>query len=169
MTDPLPDWHTSWWLDGIIGGLVRPVLMGMVAMVLFPLFGIGSFWQPLNLIAALFNQGRGTNPFFGGSSILGLALHMMVAAILGLIFAWSSRTRAAGGMLVGWAIVWGLVVWVVAQFFGVPLLDPVIARTFPAWLFAVGHVMYGVGLGGYLAWRWSRAPSERGHASPSRA
>lgn len=161
--------RTNWWIDGIVGGLIGSVLMGMVAMILFPIFGIGSFWQPMNTIAALFNQSWGTDPGFGVDSIIGLMVHMMMAAILGLMFAWAIRTRASGVALVGWAIVWGLVVWVVAHFIVLPFVDPVMARLFPAWLFALVHVMFGVGLGWYLAWRWSHAPAAETHAVPSRA
>jgi hypothetical protein len=169
VTHPLNKEHTSWWLDGIVGGLIGWVLMGMVAMVLFPIFGIGSFWQPMNLIAAVFNQSWGTNPFFGVPSILGLVVHMMMAAILGLVFTWGARTRAAGTMLIGGAIVWGLVVWLVGQFAVLPFIDPIIARTFPAWLFVLVHAMYGVGLGGYLAWPWSEARPGQAHAAPMHA
>jgi hypothetical protein len=168
MADTLRDERASWWLDGIIGGLLGSVLMGMVAMILFPIFAIGSFWQPMNLIAAVFNQPWGTDPGFGIASIVGLIVHMMMAAILGLIFVWSMRTRASGAALVGVAIVWGLVVWVVAHFIILPFIDPVMARIFPAWLFALIHAMYGVGLGWYVAWRWSHAPAAETRAAPSR-
>jgi hypothetical protein len=169
MAEAQHDIQTSWWIDGIIGGLIGSVLMGMVAMILFPVFGIGSFWQPMNLIAAVFNQNWGTDPGFGIDSIIGLTVHMMIAAILGLMFAWGIRTRASGAALVGWAIAWGLVVWVVAHFIVLPLIDPVMGRLFPVWLFALAHAMYGLGLGWYIAWRWSRAPAAETLAAPSHA
>lgn len=165
ITRDLHDMHdtrTSWWIDGIVGGLIGSVLMGMVAMILFPIFGMGSFWQPMNLIAAVFNQRWGTDGGFGVDSIVGFMVHMMMAAILGVMFAWGIRTRASGVALVGWAIVWGLVVWVVAHFVILPFIDPVMARLFLAWMFGLAHAMYGVGLGWHIAWRWSQALAEHG-------
>jgi hypothetical protein len=169
MAEAQHDRRTNWWIDGIIGGLIGSVLMGMVAMILFPIFGIGSFWQPMNEIAALFNQSWGTSPAFSGYSLVGMVVHMMMAAILSLMFAWAIRTRASGTALVAWAIVWGLVVWVVAHFVVLPLINPVMARLFPLWLFALVHAMFGVGLGWFLAWRWSQAPAAETRAVLSRA
>ena len=82
MAEAQHDIQTSWWIDGIIGGLIGSVLMGMVAMILFPVFGIGSFWQPMNLIAAVFNQNWGTDPGFGIDSIIGLTVHMMTIRVV---------------------------------------------------------------------------------------
>lgn len=148
-----PRGDAGWWLKhGVIGGLIGAILMGMVSMILFPLLGIGSFWQPMNLIAAVFNQAWGSFPGFGLTpSIVGMVVHMMMSAVLGLIFV-AIASRLSANLILE-AVIYSLVVWVVADFLVLPTLDPTMARTFPAWLFALVHVMYGLGLGGYLNWQ----------------
>lgn len=149
------EWRTYSPVDSAIGGVVGGVLMGMVSMVLFPLLGIGGFWQPMNLIAALFNQEWGRIQGFAMlPSLVGMMVHLINSAVLGALFAWTaSRT---GGGVVGKAIVASVVLWVLADFVALPIVNPIMTRVLPEWLFALVHLMYGLGLGGYLSARGRR-------------
>lgn len=148
---------------GLVAGVCGGVLMGMFSMLLYTLLAIGGFWQPMNLIAAVLDQDWGEIAAFEAlPTLLGIAIHLVTSAIIGLVFAWM-----VGGIrdqVVLKAIFAGLVVWVVAEFVVLPAVDPVMARVFPEWLFAAAHVVFGLGLGAYVAWRW---PSEREPEPPS--
>lgn len=156
MQKTIPDEHGYSSRDGAIGGIAGGVLMGMFSMVAFPLLGIGGFWQPMNLIAAVFNQEWGTVTGFRMLPVvLGMMIHLMMSAALGALFAWAAARRP--GKLLLKAIAAALVIWILSDFLVLPFLDPILTRVFPEWLFALVHVMFGLGLGGYLAWRGRQA------------
>lgn len=145
--------------DGAIGGLIGGILQGMFTMLLFVLLGIGGFWQPMNLIAALFNQQWGAIQGFEMLPVLlGMMIHLMFTAMLGAIFAWGLASRVPDNVVLK-AVIASLVVWVVADYLVLPIINPIMTRTIPDWLFAAAHVMFALGLGGYLAWRgrWAAA------------
>ncbi len=151
--------------DGVIGGIIGGALMGMVSMVLFPMLGIGGFWQPMNLIAALFNQEWGLIGGFAPlPSMLGMMVHLMMSAGLGALFAWTAGDAGRGKVVLR-AVIVSLVLWAVIDFLLLPLVNPVMTQVFPAWLFALVHVMYGLGLGGYLAARGRRATEAEGQTA----
>lgn len=140
--------------DGVIGGIIGGVLMGMGSMILFPVLWIGGFWQPMNLIGGLFNQEWGLIAGFAlVPSLLGMMIHLIMSAGMGALFAWTSRQMRSAGTLILTAILMSLLVWVVADYLVLPFINPVMTVVFPDWLFAGVHVLFGLGLGGYLAWR----------------
>lgn len=147
--------HAYTALDGVVGGLIGGVLMGMTSMLLFWIRDLG-FWYPLRLIATLVRwpDAATERGFEMGPVVVGLIIHMMLSVIFGVgIAAIASRVSWP---VVALAILLSLVIWVMMDF----LLQPVIADTFddrfPAWIFGVGHLMYGLGLGGYLSARSDR-------------
>lgn len=121
----------------------------------------------MSLIGAMFNQEWGTIAGFALVPVLvGMMVHMMLSGGLGAMFAWtSSRMRGGTGGLILRAVVASLVVWLVADFLILPLINPIMTRVFPDWLFAVVHVVYGLGPGGYLAVRGRRAAAKATEAS----
>ena len=148
---------------GAVGGAIGGVVMAMVSMILFPVLRIGSFWQPMNLMAAVFHQPWGSIEGFAlGPLLVGMAVHMTMSVGLGLLFA--SFVGAGGGvdrlggtaLLIVEAVFLAMLVWILNQYVTLPVLDPVMARRFPHWLFAFGHAVYGGSVGGSLA--WSRTP-----------
>ena len=152
--------------DGPVGGIIGGVIMGMFSMVLFPLLGIGGFWQPMNLIAALFEQSWGRIPGFEMLPVLvGMMIHLMMSVALGALFAWTV-SKTGGGNVVLAAIVASLLVWVVTDFLLLPIVNPIMTQLFPEWLFALDHMLYGLGLGGYLATRGRRELAEHETVSP---
>lgn len=146
--------------DGVAGGVCGGVLMGTFSMILFPLLGVGGFWQPMNLIAAVFNQDWGSIKGFAMVPVLvGMMVHLMTSAALGMLFAWVAGRRR--GTVLLRAVSAALVIWLVSDFLVLPIIDPVLTRVYPEWLFALAHVMFGLGLGAYLRLRGGRLSEPR--------
>jgi hypothetical protein len=143
-------------VDGLVGGLIGGILMGMVTMLLFVLLGKG-FWLPMKLIATLLlGADAVATPGFAMMPVLvGMLIHMALSMMFGAAMTWLGR-YLPGEVLVR-AIVLSLVLWAVTDFLVLPLLDQTFDRGMPSWVFAVGHLMYGIGLGGYLLARGRRA------------
>ncbi len=145
---------------GVMGGLVGGIVMAMIMMVATAANGMG-FLRPLYLIAATFHQawamaqGVQIGPVF-----IGLMLHMMNAAVFGLIFALllGAVTRDKRAGMATWVIagmVWGVVLLVVNQYVVLRIVDPAMATAtatgaMPAW-WVVSHLMYGVVVGTLVA------------------
>ncbi len=107
--------------DGAIGGALAGIAMGMMSMVLFPLLGIGGFWQPLNLIAAVFDQEWGRIAGFALlPTLLGMMIHMMNSVLLGLLFAWTASH--SGGNVILKAMIASLVLWALMDFLVLPIV-----------------------------------------------
>lgn len=150
---------------GALAGMAGGVVMAMWSMIVLWLTGVG-FWAPLNFIAHTFWRGAPLDETFsGGALILGLVIHMMMSAILGMMLAIAlsrpspaSRNRAA---LAVSGMVFGIVVWLVMQYLIWPAIDEAAAPLFTAWVFAIGHLMYGLVTGASLA------PATAEHAHPA--
>ena len=124
-------------------GLLAAALMGAAAMMLAPLAGLG-FWEPLRLIASpLLGRAalEGVLPVF-----VGLMLHMMMGAALGVAYVYLVP-KGAWGPLGGLA--YGLLVWAGATLV-MGHLAPLLARLMPYWVFAAAHLVYGASLGWLL-------------------
>lgn len=104
------------------------------------------FWTPLNLIAHTVWRDAPTDATFSvGGLLLGGAVHMMMSIILGVVLVWlAEQVRATPAVLVLGGMGYGLVVWLVNQYIVWPAIDPTAAAEFTPWVFAVGHLMYGV-------------------------
>ncbi len=146
-------------LDGAVGGIISGIIMGLVSMILFVALRIGSFWQPMYLIAAVVNQEWGMLQRFDiGPLVVRMVIHLAVSLILGAVWAWIiSQTAVRQAALVILSLVAFVIVWAVAQFIILPAIDPMLIRVFPLWLWLVAHAVYGLVLGLYLTWRWSTA------------
>ena len=136
-------------LDGIVGGLIGGILMGMVSMLIFWFRDLG-FWYPLRLIATLVRwpDAGAARGFELGPVLVGIVIHMALSMMFGVALVWIGR-RLPGQVIVR-AVVLSLVLWGITNFIALPLVDQTFYDRFPAWIFAIGHMMYGLGLGGYL-------------------
>ncbi len=130
---------------GALAGLTGGAVMAMLSMVLMWLTG-GGFWAPLNLIAHTFWRSAPLNGTFSAAAlIIGLAIHMMMAAFFGLVIVLVARhlpgvrsiVVAVGLLLVG-------AVWPAMQYGLWRAIDPVAARDFTPWVLAIGHLMFGI-------------------------
>ena len=122
--------------------------MAMWSMIVIGLVGTG-FWTPLNLIAHTFWR---SVPLGGVLSwpglLIGMVVHLAMSIALGMALAvpvtaiggWATTT--AGGVLAGMAF--GLIVWLVMQYLVWDAIDPAAAERFTPWVFALGHLLYGL-------------------------
>jgi uncharacterized membrane protein YagU involved in acid resistance len=101
---------------------------------------------PLNLIAHTLWRGAPLGATFSwGALVLGMVVHMMMATLLGMVFAVAAgRYLTSRTSLLGAGMVYGVVVWLLMQYVIWPLVDDAAAQAFTAWVFAVGHLLYGV-------------------------
>ncbi len=143
-------------VDGLIGGLIGGALMGMLTMMLFWLMGLG-FWMPLKLIATLVMgpDAAASRGFEMMPVLVGMMIHMVLSMMSGAAMVWLGRHLP--GQVIVRAIVLSLLLWLVADFIVLPIIDPTFDRGMPEWIFAVAHVMYAVGLAGYMTARGKRA------------
>ncbi len=129
---------------GIGAGIIGGIVMAAFAMMYGAAVGIG-FWTPVRLIAATTN---GVDALIGGGGILlwGLIIHMITAAVWGVIFAALLPRRASAGAGFGWGIAFGIVVWAVMTFIGLPLVNSTMQARISlmqgSWFFE--HLLYGV-------------------------
>jgi uncharacterized membrane protein YagU involved in acid resistance len=73
-----------------------------------------------------------------------MVVHLMVAMLLGVVFAVVGGRYLASRMgLLGAGMVYGVVVWLLTQYVLWPLVDAAAAQAFTPWVSAVGHLLYG--------------------------
>lgn len=131
---------------GIICGLIGAVSMAAVTM-LFALFQ-GDLWRPMKLVAATLLKAEALSPGFQfGAVFLGLILHLIMSAALGVFFVWLGGYLSIGGAI-GWGVIFSLSIWVILQFGLLPVINPRLAAA-PPIPFALAHTAFGVGLGFY--------------------
>ena len=104
----------------------------------------------------------------------GWAYHLFNSAVIGAIFCWllGSRIHSFGSAL-GWGALYGFAWWILGGlilmplFLGMPAFAPLVMP--PMRMVAigslVGHLVYGLILGGVFAWLYSGA--EHGTAQPA--
>lgn len=150
----------SWSLKLLAAGLVASLVLGMWEMILEAIVGDG-FWAPVVYIAATILRAlqSATAPvaFNLLSVVLGLMGHMMNSVIFGLIFAYliAPRAKSLVGQIVA-GMVYGVVIYLVMWFVLLPLVDPVMLNL-NAFIFLLGHAMWGIALGAINYWVTPRA------------
>ena len=104
----------SIWLGGASSGIVACIAMEIFAMVASSAMGQG-FWTPQRLTAATF---MGVDALLGGGGtvLLGLVMHLVAGAVLGVIFALLTPRVTSAGRDLGLGLLFGIVVWVVATY-----------------------------------------------------
>lgn len=148
---------------GILGGVVGAVVMAMYAMIAAATYQHTGFFTPLYHIASpiigtdTLMRSMGTTYFSLGPALVGAAVHMMVGAFFGLVFALgASRIGLRGPAAVAVGIVYGLVVMLFMAFIGLPITAAVLRggdmvgdmATLVGWpTFSVEHAIYGLVLG----------------------
>ncbi len=142
--------------QGAIGGLIAGMVMAMVAM-LYTLIARGDLLAPLKQMGATFFAADSGSVASLGA---GLVLHMMVSILFGVLFALVVRERIAGlGPLVLAGMFFIVIEWAIARFVVLPIVDRPLVTTFGASGGIAAHLMFGVVLGGWLAWRAALSPS----------
>jgi hypothetical protein len=137
---------------GVVAGIIGGMLMAMIMMMATAAGGMGLF-APLRLIAATF---YGKDAMAGGAPlIVGLIVHMMNSMVFGVIFAWiAGRRRAAFPALMA-GVAFGVAIWAVMTFGGLPMLNPMMRERVVmmpvAWFIA--HLAFGMGVSSASALR----------------
>jgi uncharacterized BrkB/YihY/UPF0761 family membrane protein len=131
-------------VDGLLAGMAGGVVMGVVLLLLGLLDGTG-------LLETL---GR-FDPANGGSAVVGGLLHLAVSGLYGVFFALVYHIligRRPSINRYGWLIgaIFGLALWLAAQFVFLPGLNSELADITPS-SFALGHMAYGLLLGYLMA------------------
>ena len=152
---PLPDVIG---LGGAIAGLAGGVAMAIVAALLSASMGQDIWHEPKRIAVIVYGPAALISPGFDpGPVLVGSLIHLLVAALLGAIFGivtrrWLHLTSDFGTPVMA-GLVYGLLIWMVAYFVVLPLVNPVLLEVYaPA--FIIQHVVYGVVLG--LVYMWLR-------------
>lgn len=129
------------WRHGLIGGAVAGVVMGAFAMIAMAVSGDG-FFHPLELIGSIW-WGAATT----GTSVIvvGLATHLAMAMALGLLYSYLFPFAKVDPAIQG--LVYGAVVWFLAQIVVLPQVAGYISDGFTVWMFLAAHLLFGVSLG----------------------
>lgn len=127
---------------GVVGGIIGGMAMAMW-MMLYYLATNRGFWKPVGYIGhVVLRTGSVTA---AGPVVAGIVIHMMMSMVLGALIAQVLPADRLLSMAVG--VMASLVVWVVLQYGFLNLVDKAAFHGLVPWAFAVGHVMYGAGLG----------------------
>ena len=152
---PLPDVIG---LGGALAGLAGGVAMAVVAALISAWMG-QDIWHESKRIAAIVLGPAALvgSGFELGPVLVGTLIHLFVSALLGAIFGivtrrWLHLTSDFGTPVLA-GLIYGLLIWMVAYFIVLPLLNPALLEVYaPA--FIIQHVAYGVVLG--LVYMWLR-------------
>lgn len=130
---------------GAVGGLLGGLAMLLAAIVISGLAGRGLL-TPLRLVAAMVYGAA-----LGGIApvLVGLALHLGVTALFGVVLAFLVGGSNPGNLVV-WGIAYSVSLWVFAQFLIIPRLNPIMAAGCQPFFTLICHVIYGAVLGAYL-------------------
>lgn len=111
------------WLTRIIAGLIAGIVMAMVAMMLTPMRGKGMMY-PVKFMAGTFQDEAALNGGMG-TDMIGLMIHMMMSAALGLIFGLIIAGLNLPGIvtLIVAGIIYALIVFVVNWFGTLPIVE----------------------------------------------
>ncbi len=139
---------------GVYGGLLGGLAMVPVALIYGLLSGRG-IWYPINLVAAtVIRSWQQASPtqvaqFSLEGLVVGLAIHILMSAGLGLLFAVLLPTLP--GQPLYWAFLVGPILWSGAVYAGLPLLNPMMARYIDLPSFAAANIFYSLVLGIWVA------------------
>lgn len=120
-------------------------------MIIALLQGMGA-WTPVQLITVTWYGPAAMMHATVGVIMAGLITHMMMGAVLGVIFAMALRVLGlpSGAVRLAWGVLFGLIVWVVNQFLLLAIVDPMMASHMTPWAFAMGHAVFGLVLAAFL-------------------
>lgn len=152
---PLPDVVG---LGGALAGLGGGLAMAIVAALISAAMGQDIWLQPKLIAATLYGPAAAAQPgFVAGPVLVGTLIHIVVSAVFGAIFGivtrrWLHLTSDFWTpVLTG--LIYGSLLWMVAFFVVLPILDRPLLETYsPAHI--VQHLVYGLVTG--LLYMWLR-------------
>lgn len=129
------------WQHGLVGGAVAGIVMGAFAMITMAITGDG-FFRPLELIGSIM---WGATMTGGSVIVVGLLTHMAMAMALGLLYSYLFPFMKVEPVVQG--LVYGAVVWFLAQIVVLPQVAAYTSDGFPVWMFLAAHLLFGASLG----------------------
>jgi hypothetical protein len=153
VTSPLPDIIG---LGGAVAGLGGGLAMAVVAAII-SLIIHADIWQEAKQIAAIVYGSAAVagEGFVAGPVIVGTLIHLAMSALLGAVFGILTRrvfklpSDFGAPILAG--LIYGLVIWMLAYFIVLPILNPLLLQLYaPA--FIIQHVVYGAVTGLLYVW-----------------
>jgi uncharacterized membrane protein YagU involved in acid resistance len=146
-TSPVPD---VLGVAGAIAGIGGGLAMALVGLLIAVALGQDPWLTPKQIAAAL----GGPTTFQAGFElrpvVLGTALHLVVSALLGVLFEVAIRRvfklPSNFGIPIVTGLIYGLAIWLLAYFVFLPLMNPVLLNVY-APSFIIQNITYGVTLG----------------------
>jgi hypothetical protein len=152
---PLPDVIG---LGGALAGLAGGLAMAVVAALISASMGQDIWHEPKRIAAIVYGPAAfATSGFEPGPVLVGTLIHLLVSALLGAIFGivtrrWLRLTSDFGTPVLA-GLIYGLMIWLVAYFAVLPLLNPALLEIYaPA--FIIQHAVFGIVMG--LVYMWLR-------------
>jgi hypothetical protein len=147
---------------GVVGGLLGGAVLAIVALIAAPLIG-RSIWFPLNVAASAFVpdlQGASLatlNTFMLDTFIVGIIIHLVLSIAIGLAFALLLPTLPGPPLV--WSVVIGAIMWAVALFLALPVLNPMMGEMVNPLMggvveplsFIIANIAYTVTLGWWVS------------------
>lgn len=153
---------------GVLFGVVASLMMAGYAMIasatyqhhgfFTPLYHIAStFIAPTSMMTSMQHSMAGSTFYFGlGPALLGALIHMMIGAMYGAAFAIVvARLRLRRPMLIAAGAIWGVVVFAISSFIGLPIAAKIfdsgdqithMAKMVGYATFLIEHVIFGLTL-----------------------
>ncbi len=144
---------------GAVGGAAAAAFMAMVASIGTAAESHDGF-ALLSLISSTF-IGDATAAHPGWSAIVGLSVHLLFGAGLGVLFAAVTRSLDSVLGLLATGLLYGAMIFVVMSYVVLPAMNPALADTMRSWWFVLYHLAFGLGLPLALhVPRWLSIPRE---------
>lgn len=147
--------------DGVIGGVVAGLVYSAYALTINVMQnGVETFFFPLRQIGAVALGREALDPSYNlfAAVAAGLAVHVALSAVYGLVFAALARSRdiQSGSALVVWGALYGLAIYLLNLFVVFPAAFPWFLENDPL-VQSFGHaVMFGAAIGVWLSMRHLR-------------
>lgn len=126
------------WYGGALSGLIAGLAMALVLAIHAQIVGTG-FFTPIQAMAAMFMGPEAMAGGFG-TVLMGLIVHLVVSAILGIVFAFLVNPETSGGYAFFGGLVFALVIWAAMTYLILPGANPVllseVMRHPGAWAFS---------------------------------
>lgn len=128
---------------GIGGGIAMAVVGALIALVM----GTDIFLTPKQIAAVIMGPEAAAQPgFVAGPVIAGSVIHLIVSAGLGALFGIAMRRvfhlPSGFGLPLVSGLIYGLAIWLIAYFFLLPVVNPVLLSIY-APSFIIQNIVYG--------------------------
>lgn len=131
------------WYGGAISGIIAGLVMAVVLMIHSQFIGNGFFTPVLAIAGTFFGVSALAGGF--GTVLTGLILHVIVSAVLGIIFAMIVNPETSSGYAFFGGLVFGIAVWAVMTYLVLPWANPVMRSEvlMHPGMWAFCHLVYG--------------------------